>query len=116
MPRRTGARLFAGHELRALRQRAGLGQAAMISFIPLMPAGLMAMVPSDMRGKGAAMLQFVTSGAGWVLGPTIIAAVSGLLGGPAYLGVALALCVGLGLPVAILFYSFALKPLREGPR
>jgi len=93
----------------------GLGQSAMISFIPLMPAGLMAMVPSDMRGKGAAMLQFVTSGAGWVLGPTIIAAVAELLGGPQQLGVALALCVGLGLPVAILCYSLALKPLREGP-
>jgi hypothetical protein len=69
-----------------------------------------------MRGKGAAMLQVVTSGAGWVLGPTIIAALSVLLGGPQNLGVALALCVGLGLPIAILCYSFALKPLREGPR
>jgi predicted transcriptional regulator/DNA-binding XRE family transcriptional regulator len=35
MPRRSGARLFAGHELRALRQRAGLGQAAMAQRIGL---------------------------------------------------------------------------------
>ena len=94
----------------------GLGQAAMIAFIPLMPAGLMAMVPSEMRGKGAATLQFVTSGAGWVFGPTLVAATSSLLGGPQHLGVALTLCVGLGLPLAALFYSFTLKPLREGMR
>ena len=35
MVRRTGARLFAGHELRRLRQRAGLGQAAMAARIGL---------------------------------------------------------------------------------
>lgn len=35
MPRRTTARLFAGHELRTLRQRAGLGQAAMAARIGL---------------------------------------------------------------------------------
>src|SRR5215470_2952014 len=35
MPRRTGARLFAGHELKALRRRAGLGQAAMADRVGL---------------------------------------------------------------------------------
>ena len=35
MARRTGPRLFAGHELRALRQRAGLGQAAMAERVGL---------------------------------------------------------------------------------
>ena len=35
MARRTGARLFAGHELRALRQRVGLGQAAMAARVGL---------------------------------------------------------------------------------
>ena len=35
MARRTGTRLFAGHELRALRQRTGLGQAAMAGRIGL---------------------------------------------------------------------------------
>jgi len=35
MPRRTAARLFAGHELRALRKRAGLGQAAMAGRVGL---------------------------------------------------------------------------------
>jgi MFS family permease len=94
----------------------GLGQAAMISFIPLMPAGLMAMVPREMRGKGAAVLQLITSGAGWVFGPTIIALISNLLGGPERLGMALALCVGVGLPLSALFYAFTLKPLREGMR
>ncbi|WP_340317304.1 helix-turn-helix domain-containing protein [Rhizorhabdus argentea] len=35
MARRTGTRLFAGHELKALRQRAGLGQAAMAARVGL---------------------------------------------------------------------------------
>ena len=35
MARRTGTRLFAGHELRALRQRVGLGQAAMAARVGL---------------------------------------------------------------------------------
>ncbi len=35
MPRRTATRLFAGHQLRALRQRAGLGQAAMAARVGL---------------------------------------------------------------------------------
>ncbi|KRB79377.1 XRE family transcriptional regulator [Sphingomonas sp. Root710] len=35
MARRTGTRLFAGHELRTLRQRAGLGQAAMAARVGL---------------------------------------------------------------------------------
>ena len=35
MARRTGTRLFAGHELKALRQRAGLGQAAMAQRVGL---------------------------------------------------------------------------------
>lgn len=35
MARRTGTRLFAGHELRALRHRAGLGQAAMAARVGL---------------------------------------------------------------------------------
>ncbi len=93
-----------------------LGQAAMIAFIPLMPAGLMSMVPSEMRGKAAAVLQLITAGAGMVLGPTIIAATSGLLGGPQHLGGALALCAAIGLPVGAVFYAATLKPLREGPR
>lgn len=91
----------------------GLGQAALIAFIPLMPAAIMSMVPGEMRGKAAAFLQLITAGAGMVFGPTIIAATSALLGGPDHLGGALALCAGLGLPVCAGFYWATLKPLRE---
>jgi MFS family permease len=93
-----------------------LGQTVLISFYALMPAGLMSMVPSEMRGKAAALFQLVTAGAGMVVGPTIIAATSGLLGGPEHLGGALALCVAIGLPVGAACYWVALKPLRAGPK
>jgi MFS family permease len=93
-----------------------LGQAVLIAFAPLMPAGLMEMVPSEMRGKAAAFLQLITAGAGMALGPTIIAKTSDLLGGQEHLGSALALCSGVGLPLGAALYWATLKPLRDGVR
>lgn len=91
-----------------------LGYTLFGAFGMLGPATLQLMLPGDLRGKAASVLVLVTGLAGMAVGPTIVATISeGLLGDPDKIGVGLAICVGVALPLAACFYALTLKPLAQ---
>ncbi|MXO64407.1 MFS transporter [Altericroceibacterium endophyticum] len=65
--------------------------------------------PNRMRAQVTALYMFMFTVVGG-LGPTILTLISGMLGGEAYLGPAMAIAVGVMMPVAIYIIYLGLRP------
>lgn len=71
-------------------------------------------VPGDLRGKAASTLLLINGVVGISLGPMTVAALTDFVFvDPTKVGLSIAICIGVYLPLAAIAFNFTLKPLRR---
>jgi hypothetical protein len=92
----------------------GLFMCVISAYSSLPMVVLQLFVPGDLRGKAASTLLLINGVAGISLGPTAVALLTDLLfRDTAKVGVSVSICIGVFLPMAVVAFGFALKPLRH---
>lgn len=91
----------------------GISVGLIIAYIGLFPAALQYMVPGNMRGKAASIGLIAGGLGGMALGPVVVAVLTeSVYGDPNMVGLSLATCMLIFLPLTCVALKFAEQPMR----